>query len=104
LRSSNARDLTPISDECYDETMRREDIRTFATRDWAAIGDAKARFWAERNRSMTVAEALATAEMLRQHTSQVKPSWPDADERAADMALHIRISEALRAVPPHRSR
>ena len=84
--------------------MRREDIRTFATRDWAAIADTKARFWAERKRSMTAAEALATAEMLRQHTCQVKPGWPDADERAADMALHVRVSEALRAVPTHRSR
>jgi len=84
--------------------MRREDIRTFAKRDWAAIADAKARFWAERKRSMTAAEALTIAEMLRRHTRQVKPGWPDADERAADMALHVRISEALRAVPPYRSR
>jgi hypothetical protein len=79
--------------------MKREDIRAFAGRDWAAIADAKAAFWAERKRSMTAAEALATAEMLRQHALQVKPGWPDADERAADMALHVRVSEALRAVP-----
>jgi hypothetical protein len=84
--------------------MRREEICTFARRDWAAIADAKARFWAERKRSMTAAEALATAEILRQHTCQVKPGWPDADERAADMALHVRIAEALRAVRPLRSR
>jgi hypothetical protein len=82
--------------------MKREDIRAFAGRDWAAIADAKAAFWAERKRSMTAAEALATAEMLRQHALQVKPGWPDADERAADMALHVRVSEALRAVPTDR--
>jgi hypothetical protein len=79
--------------------MKREDIRAFARRDWAAIADAKAVFWAERKRSMTAAEALATAEMLRQHALLVKPGWPDAEERAADFALHVRISEALRAVP-----
>jgi len=78
--------------------MKREDIRAFAARDWAAIADAKAAFWAERKRSMTPEEALATAEMLRQHALQVNPGWPDADERAADLALHVRISEALRAV------
>ena len=82
--------------------MNREDIRAFAGRDWAAIADAKAAFWAERKRSMTPAETLAIAEMLRQHALQVKPGWPDADERAADMALHVRLSEALRAVPTHR--
>lgn len=84
--------------------MKREDIRAFAGRDWAAIAEAKARFWAERKRSMTPDEALATAEMLRQHVLRVKPGWPDAEERAADLALHARISEALRAVSTNGSR
>jgi hypothetical protein len=84
--------------------MQREDIRAFARRDWAAIAEAKARFWAERKRSMTPAEALATAEMLRQHALLLKPGWPDAEERAADLALHVRISKALRAVSTHVTR
>ena len=84
--------------------MRREDIRTFAMRDWASIADAKARFWAERKRAMTAGEALAIGEMLRQHACRLKPDWPDAGERAADMAVHARVSEALRAVPRYRSR
>jgi len=84
--------------------MKREDIRAFAGRDWAAIAEAKAAFWAGRKASMTAEEALATAEMLRQHARQVKPGWPDANERAADLALHVRISEALRAVSTNGSR
>jgi hypothetical protein len=84
--------------------MKREDIRAFAMRDWEAMAEAKAAFWAKRKRSMTAAEALATAETLRQHALQVKPGWPDADERAADLALHVRVSEALHAVSPDRSR
>jgi hypothetical protein len=84
--------------------MKREDIRAFAGRDWAAIAEAKAAFWAERKRSMAAAEALATAEMLRQHALVAKPGWPDADERAADLSLHVRVSEALRAVPANRCR
>jgi hypothetical protein len=84
--------------------MKREDIRAFAGRDWAAIADAKAAFWAERKRSMTPEEALATAEILRLHALQMKPGWPDAEERAADLALHVRISEALRAVSTNRPR
>ena len=84
--------------------MKREDIRAFDGRDWAAIADAKAAFWAERKRSMTAGEALATGEMLRHHALQVKPGWPDADERAADLAAHMRVSAALRAVPPDRCR
>jgi hypothetical protein len=84
--------------------MKREDIRAFAARDWAAIAEAKAQFWVERKRSMTAAEALATAEMLRQHVLLVKLGWPDAEERAADLAMHVRVSAALRAVPADRCR
>lgn len=84
--------------------MKREDIRAFARRDWAAIADAKATFWAGRKRSMTAADVLAIAEMLRQHALQVKPGWPNADERAADLAVHVKISEALRAVHSDGSR
>lgn len=84
--------------------MTSDDIRAFAGRDWAAIAEAKARYWAERKRSMSPTEALATGEMLRRHARQMKPDWPDADERAADRAVHVRISEALSAVPGHRSR
>lgn len=84
--------------------MTREDVRSFAGRDWAALADAKASYWAERKRSMTAADALAAAEMLRDHARQLKPDWPDADERAADLAVHLRVSEALRAAPLDRSR
>jgi hypothetical protein len=84
--------------------MKRDDIRAFAGRDWAAMAEAKAAFWAERKRSLTAAEALAIAEALRQHVLLVKPGWPDADERAADFADHVRISGALRAVSTNGSR
>jgi hypothetical protein len=78
--------------------MRRQDIADFARRDWAAVAEAKASYWAERKRSMAADQALAVGETLRQHARTIKPGWPDADERAADLALHVRVSEALRAV------
>jgi hypothetical protein len=34
----------------------------------------------------------------------LKPDWPDAAERAADLALHVRVSEALRAAAGSRTR
>ena len=80
--------------------MNADDIRAFARRDWAAVADAKARFWADRKCSMTPGEALATAEMLRQHARALKPDWPDDRERGEDLAVHLRVSEALRAVSP----
>jgi hypothetical protein len=74
------------------------DSRAFARRDWAAIADAKAAFWASRKPSMTPVEALEIAEMLRQHVLRVQPNWPDDAEREADLAVHVRVSAVLRAV------
>lgn len=78
--------------------MTREEILAFARRDWAALADAKSEYWVERKRSMTAADALAVGEALRQHVHELRPDWPDASERAADMAVHLRVSEALHAV------
>lgn len=81
--------------------MRREDIVAFAKRDWAAVADVKSSHWAERKRSMAADQALAVGERLRQYAREVKPGWPDANEQAADLASHLRVSEALRAVSSH---
>ena len=80
--------------------MREVDIRAFARRDWAAIGAQKARYWAERKRAMTASEALELGESLRRHARRLQPDWPDAAERAADLATHTRLARALRAVVP----
>jgi len=86
------------------EEMRREDILTFANRDWKALADAKADYWARRKEAMSAAEALAVGERLRRHARALKPGWPDEAERADDLAHHVRISEALGAVSPRHPR
>ena len=84
--------------------MHEADIRAFAGRDWAALEDRKARFWAERKREMTAGDALELGDALRRHAQRLRPDWPDAGERASDLTLHARVAEALRAVPVHGAR
>ena len=84
--------------------MQEADIRAFARRDWAALERQKARFWADRKPAMTPDEALALGDALRRHAQTLRPDWPDAAERAADLALHARVGEALRAVSLHSAR
>jgi hypothetical protein len=84
--------------------MDRADLQAFVERDWAAVEEQKARFWAERKHGMTAAEALALGDALRRHAQSVKPDWPDEGERRADLGVHVRVSEALRAVPLYRPR
>lgn len=90
--------------KCYHRRVTRADILLFAGRDWAAIEEEKARFWVERKRAMTPAAALAAADALRQFARRAKPDWPDDEERAADLEVHVRVGEALRAVPGRRPR
>ena len=78
--------------------MLEADIRAFARRDWAALDESKARFWAARKRAMTAGDALELGDALRRHAQRLRPDWPDPTERAADLTLHARVAEALRAV------
>lgn len=84
--------------------MRHEDVLAFARRDWAAVDEAKSRFWVDRKRSMSPTEALALGDGLRRHAQALKPGWPSPADRADDLAVHCRVSEALGAVARHRSR
>jgi len=84
--------------------MNRDDVLAFARRDWAALEAEKARFWTERKASMSPSEALTVGDALRRHAQALKPDWPDFAERAADLAVHCRVSEALNAVSRHRAR
>jgi hypothetical protein len=74
------------------------DIRAFVGRDWAAIDGSKARFWARRKQVMSAGDSLGVGDALRRHAQALRPGWPDAAERDADLAMHARVSGALRAV------
>lgn len=78
--------------------MTREDVVAFATRDWAGMAASKADYWASRKATMTPVEALSLGADLRQHALALRPDWPSREDRAADTAVHRRVSEALRAV------
>jgi hypothetical protein len=78
--------------------VNRDDIRQFAQRDWSRIAAAKDAFWRGRKRGRPAAEILAAGEALRRHARAVRPDWPTVSDRAADLAAHHRVAEALRAV------
>ncbi len=84
--------------------VNRADVRRFLIRDWNAVARMKARFWIEEDHRLTAGQALALGDELRRHAHALRPDWPDPDERAADLAVHLRLSEAFRAVPVNRSR
>lgn len=76
--------------------MNEDDLRSYAERDWQSIERAKKSFWIERKRALPPAEALEIAEGLRRHVRSLRPDWPSAAERMADIEVHASVSASLR--------
>jgi len=79
--------------------MKPEDIHAYMDRDWDAVRELKERYWAEAKHTLTPMEALAIGDDLRQQGKALRPDWPNAEQREADIAHHIRISALLQRVP-----
>lgn len=65
-------------------------------RDWAAVAAAKDAAWLELRQTQGIAGTLRIADALREQVLVRHPQWPSDDERADDLATHIRVAEALR--------
>ena len=78
--------------------VTRDELLQFARRDWSAVEEEKARYWARRKHDMTPAEALRLGHALRRHAAALRPDWPSDAERREDLDTHARVAEALRAV------
>ena len=84
--------------------MDAAEIRAYLTRDWQAVADEKDRFWLEQRSRRGLQWALEVAEALRREALARRPDWPSAEERAADLAVHERVSASLQRVRPDGSR
>lgn len=78
--------------------MTDDEIRAYAGRDWSLIDESKRRYWAERKKGLSPAEALEVAEALRLHARAIRPDWPSPAERAVDIEVHAKVSSCLRSV------
>lgn len=80
--------------------MRASDIREYLDRDWDLVRASKDRYWSERKKTLTPEEALSIADGLRLQVRSLRPDWPDAKQREADLTTHARVSGLLRRVSP----
>ncbi|MEQ1731942.1 MAG: hypothetical protein ABL982_26515 [Vicinamibacterales bacterium] len=78
--------------------MTRDDVAAFVARDCTAVAERKASYWAERKTGLSLPDLLRLSADLREHARAVRPDWPTAADRAADEAVHDRVSRDLRAV------
>ncbi|HYB94341.1 MAG TPA: hypothetical protein VEC39_05180 [Vicinamibacterales bacterium] len=73
-------------------------MRRFMQRDWHRVDAAKASYWRALKHTRPAADLFAAADALRQHALTVHPSAGDWRSREDDIAVHVRVAEALRAV------
>jgi hypothetical protein len=78
--------------------VTRDDLLWFATRDWAAVAEAKKRHWLRRRRRSSYADLLQLSDDLRRHGRALAPASQPPDDRLADVEVHQRVGEALRAI------
>jgi hypothetical protein len=67
--------------------------------DWAAAARDKERYFLDYKRQHGPAAGIRMADELRRHVLALRPDWPSEEERAEDMATHLRVIDVLRRVP-----
>jgi hypothetical protein len=77
--------------------MDRDAILEYARRNRTLVAEAKTAFWQDGKRGRSAADILTTGDQLLRHVQALRPGWPSEADRAADVASHQRVAEALHA-------
>jgi hypothetical protein len=83
---------------CILEVVRREDIVAFARRSRRRVDESRSEYWAAFNRTGDADRAFALADTLRRHVLMLRPDWPTAEDRQADLETHLRLCDAFHRV------
>jgi hypothetical protein len=83
--------------------MTAAEIREFQARDWRLIERAKSDYWTGREAPISPSAILRMASGLYEYARSLRPDWPNAAEREADLATHVRLTAMLRRAGENRS-
>jgi hypothetical protein len=84
--------------------MEKADLAAFADRrKWEAIEEASSAHWLARKRELGPLGGILDAAALWEAVRAVRPDWPTAADRDADLEMHRRVSEGLRSVSTTRA-
>lgn len=67
-------------------------------RPWRELEALETEHWRRLKKERGLGEGLRIADELRRHVLSVRPDWPSEEERAEDLAVHVRVSAELRRV------
>lgn len=84
--------------------MTAEEIREFQARDWRLVERAKSDYWTGREAPISPSAVLEMTSGLYEYARSLRPDWPNAAEREADLASHVRVTARLTRAGENRSR
>ena len=82
----------------YNKFVSGLDPTAFVRRDWAALAWAKEQHWLRLSRTLTPAEQLWRIDELARYARSIRCTGQPAADRLADVRIHQRVGQALRAV------
>jgi hypothetical protein len=80
--------------------VHRGDVKGLPLRDWALARASKDAYL----RSLRPIDRLRLADELRRYALELHPDWPTPEQRAADLAAHVLLSERLERAAASRQR
>ncbi|HVK65623.1 MAG TPA: hypothetical protein VM694_14165 [Polyangium sp.] len=81
-----------------------EELRRFASQDWAAAARGKELYWRDWKKQHGPAAGIRIADELRKQVLAQKPGWPSDEERREDLETHRRVLEAFDKLDAWRGR
>jgi hypothetical protein len=78
--------------------VSRDELIRFARRDWAAVAQAKQLHWLRWKAAMTPMDLWRLSDELRLHARATARRDSSQADRLADLSVHHRVAQALRAV------
>jgi hypothetical protein len=78
--------------------MNPSDIQSFMKRGWDRKEALKGEYWAEQHRKKGASATLVASTALRDHLKALRPDWPTAEDRAADLRHHRAFIAKLEQV------
>lgn len=84
-----------VTSSGYNEAVNPRHVEAFVNRDWAAVHDSKAAYWAERFQRDGWQPAWTAADALWADIRRVQPDFPSVADRDRDLADHLRLRASL---------
>lgn len=85
-------------------SVKAADVQNYLARDWELLERVKTDQWIEQKAALTPSAVFELAAELLEYVRALRPDWPDAADREADLDSHIHLAAMLQRTSENRAR